>query len=89
MASARLLRHRWQVKFFKIGHAAFASQSVYGMTKKEVMTYIWIAIAGNVLVGILKKHLNLGISLYAIQEINTHFTNIVIYRRYRIRDRYL
>ena len=33
------------------------------------MTYIWIAIAVNVLVAILEKHLNLGISLYTIRDI--------------------
>ncbi len=69
LTSAELLRRRWQVEFFQTSHAAFTNQGLFGITEKAVMTYIWIAIAVNVLVAILKKHLNLGISLYTIREI--------------------
>jgi hypothetical protein len=36
------------------------------MTENAVKTYIWITIAVYVLIAILKKHLNLGMSLYTI-----------------------
>jgi hypothetical protein len=69
LTSAGLLRRRWQVKSLQTGHAAFTNQNLFGMTENAVMTYIWIAIAVNVLVAILKKHLHLGITLYTIREI--------------------
>jgi hypothetical protein len=39
------------------------------MTEDGAKTYTWIAVAVNVLVVILKKDLNLGMSLYTILEI--------------------
>jgi hypothetical protein len=58
-----------QIKFFQNGHATFTDQSPFGMTENAVKTYIWIAVAVYVLVAILKKHLNLGMSVYTILEI--------------------
>jgi len=58
-----------QIKFFQNGHGTFTDQSLFGMTEYAVKTYIWITIAVYVLIAIVKKHLNLGMSLYAILEI--------------------
>jgi hypothetical protein len=58
-----------QIKFSQNGHATFMVQSPFGMTENAVKTYIRIAIAVHVLVAILKKYLNLGMSLYTILEI--------------------
>jgi len=55
-----------QIKVFQKGHATFTDQSPFGMTENAVKTYIWITIAVYVLIAILKKHLNLGMSLYTI-----------------------
>jgi hypothetical protein len=58
-----------QIKFFQNGHATFTDQSPFRMTENAVKTYIWIAIAVYVLIAIVKKHLNLGMSLYTILAI--------------------
>ena len=47
----------------------YTSQTLFNMTQKKVKTYNWIAVAVNVLVIILKKHLNAGIIVYTIREI--------------------
>jgi hypothetical protein len=69
LTSAGLLCLHWQVKFLQTGHAAFMNQSFFGITENKVITHIWITVAVNGLVAILKRHLNPGISLYRIREI--------------------
>ncbi|OOP55572.1 MAG: IS4 family transposase, partial [Candidatus Brocadia carolinensis] len=41
----------------------------YGTSENSVKTQIWIAISVYVLVAIIKKHLNLDMSLYTILQI--------------------
>jgi hypothetical protein len=63
-----LLRH-WQIKFFSKRSCRVYGSEPFGMTENVVKTSTWVAVAVYILVAILKKHLNLGISLYTIIEI--------------------
>jgi len=58
-----------RLSFFQNGHVGFTDQSLFGMTENVVKTSTWIADAIYILLTILKKNLNLGISLYTIREI--------------------
>jgi hypothetical protein len=67
---AQLYRCRWQVElFFKWIKQNLRIKNFYGTSQNAVKTQIWIAISVYVLVAILKKRLNIPISLYTILQI--------------------
>jgi len=67
---AELYRCRWQVElFFKWIKQHLRIKKFYGTSANAVKTQIWISISVYVLVAIIKKRLNLDISLYTILQI--------------------
>ena len=67
---AQLYKCRWQVElFFRWIKQHLRIKSFYGTSKNAVKTQIWIAISVYVLVAIIKKRLDLDISLYTILQI--------------------
>lgn len=67
---AELYRYRWHVElFFKWIKQHLRIKAFYGTSENAVKTQIWIAISVYVLVAIVKKRLNLDLSLYTILQI--------------------
>lgn len=67
---AELYRCRWHVElFFKWIKQHLRIKAFYGTSENAVKTQIWIAISVYVLVAIVKKRLNLDLSLYTILQI--------------------
>ena len=67
---AQLYKCRWQVElFFKWIKQHLRIKAFFGTSKNAVKTQIWIAISVYVLVAIIKKRLNLDLSLYTILQI--------------------
>ncbi len=67
---AQLYKCRWQVElFFKWIKQHLRIKAFFGTSKNAVKTQVWIAISVYVLVAIIKKRLNLDISLYTILQI--------------------
>ena len=67
---ADIYRCRWQVElFFKWIKQHLRIKAFYGTLENAVKTQIWIAISVYVLVAIVKKRLNLSLSLYTILQI--------------------
>ena len=67
---AELYRCRWQVElFFKWIKQHLRIKSFYGTSENAVKTQIWIAISVYVLIAIIKKRLNVDLSLYTILQI--------------------
>jgi hypothetical protein len=66
---ADIYRCRWQVVFFKWIKQHLRIKAFYGTSENAVKTQIWIAISVYVLVAIVKKRLNLNLSLYTILQI--------------------
>jgi hypothetical protein len=67
---AHLYKCRWQVElFFKWIKQHLRIKAFFGTTENAVKTQIWIAISVYVLVAIIKKQLNLDLSLYTILQI--------------------
>jgi hypothetical protein len=67
---AQLYHCRWQIElFFKWIKQHLRIKAFYGTTENAVKTQIWIAITVYVLVAIIKKKLNLELSLYTILQI--------------------
>ena len=67
---AQLFKCRWQVElFFRWIKQHRRIKAFYGTSKNAVKTQIWIAIAVYVLVAIIKKRLDLDITLYTILQI--------------------
>lgn len=65
-----LYKCRWQIElFFKWIKQNLRIKSFYGDTENAVKTQIWIAVSVYVLIAIIKKRLNLEISLYKILQI--------------------
>jgi transposase len=70
MVIAELYRCRWQVElFFKWIKQNLRIKSFYGTTDNAVKTQIWIAVSIYVLVAIIKKRLDLDMSLYTMLQI--------------------
>ena len=70
LSIAELYRSRWQVElFFKWIKQHLRIKKFYGNSENAVKTQIWIAISVYVLVAIIKKRLNLDMSLYTILQI--------------------
>jgi hypothetical protein len=67
---AKLYRCRWQVElFFKWIKQHLRIKTFYGTSQNAVKTQIWIAISVYVLVSIIKKRLDLELSLNDILQI--------------------
>lgn len=67
---AEIYRCRWQVElFFKWIKQHLRIKTFYGTSENAVKTQIWIAMSVYVLVAIVKKRLNLNLSLYTILQI--------------------
>ncbi len=67
---ADIYRCRWQVElFFKWIKQHLRIKAFFGTSENAVKTQIWIAISVYVLVAIIKKRLNLDLSLYTILQI--------------------
>ena len=65
-----LYRCRWQVElFFKWIKQHLRIKSFFGTSENAVKTQVWIAVSTYVLVAIVKKRLNLTVSLYEILQI--------------------
>ena len=67
---AMLYKCRWQVElFFKWIKQHLRIKSFFGTSENAVKTQIWIAVSIYVMVAIIKKQLNLELSLYTILQI--------------------
>ena len=67
---AELYRERWQVElFFRWIKQHLRIRAFYGTSPNAVKTQVWVAISVYVLVAILKKQLQLDLSLYKILQI--------------------
>jgi len=67
---AKLYKQRWKIEiFFKWVKQNLKIKSFYGTSPNAVKTQIWIAISVYVLVAIIKKKLNLNISLYTFMQV--------------------
>jgi IS4 transposase len=67
---AQLYKCRWQIElFFKWIKQHLRIKSFYGRSVNAVKTQVWIAISVYVLVAIIKKRLDLELSLYTFLQI--------------------
>lgn len=67
---AQLYRARWRVElFFRWIKQHLHIKAFYGTSENAVKTQVWVALAVYVLVAILKKQLELNLSLYKIRQI--------------------
>jgi hypothetical protein len=67
---AELYKCRWKVElFFKWIKQHLRIKSFFGLSENAVKTQIWIAISVYVLIAIVKKRLNLTVSLYTFLQI--------------------
>ena len=67
---AQLYKCRWQIElFFKWIKQHLRIKSFYGTSENAVKTQIWIAVSVYLLVAIIKKRLNLEMSLYTFLQI--------------------
>jgi len=67
---ARLYKCRWQIElFFKWIKQNLRIKAFYGTSENAVKTQIWIAITVYVLVAIVKKRLDINISLHAMLQV--------------------
>jgi hypothetical protein len=67
---AELYRCRWQIElFFKWIKQHLRIKAFYGTSENAVRTQIWIAVSVYVLVAIIKKRLDIPLSLYTILQI--------------------
>ncbi|GAK59403.1 transposase, IS4 family [Candidatus Vecturithrix granuli] len=67
---AQLYKQRWQIElFFKWIKQHLKIKGFYGTSQNAVNTQIWIAMCAYVLVAIIKKRLQLDISLYNMLQI--------------------
>jgi IS4 transposase len=65
-----LYRARWQVElFFRWIKQHLHIQSFFGTSENAVKTQVWVAIAVYVLVAIVKKRIELDLSLYKILQV--------------------
>ncbi len=67
---AELYKCRWQIElFFRWIKQHLRIKSFFGTSENAVKTQIWIAVSVYLLVAIIKKRLNLGMSLYTFLQI--------------------
>jgi hypothetical protein len=70
LAIAKLYKCRWKVEtFFKWIKQHLRIKAFYGLSENAVKTQIWIAISVYLLIAIIKKNLNLEMSLYTILQV--------------------
>ena len=80
---AQLYKKRWAVElFFKWVKQHLRIKAFYGTTSNAVKTQLWIAIATYVMIAIMKKHLNLTVSLYTILQ----FLSVSIFEKVPIKQ---
>jgi len=80
---AQLYKCRWQIElFFKWIKQHLRIKSFYGTSENAVKTQIWIAVSVYVLIAIIKKRLNINMSLYTFLQILsvTVFEKVPIYQ---------
>jgi hypothetical protein len=86
---ADLYRCRWQVEtFFKWIKQHLRIKAFYGTSENAVKAQIWIAVAVYVLVAIVKKRMQIGLSLYTILQILslTLFEKMPLYQAFAQND---
>ena len=86
---ADVYRCRWQVEtFFKWIKQHLRIKAFYGTSENAVKTQIWIAVAVYVLVAIVKKRMQIGLSLYKILQISslTLFEKMPLYQAFAQND---
>jgi len=67
---AKIFKERWQIElFFKWIKQHLRIKSFYGTTPNAVKTQIWIAVSVYLIVAIVKKRLNINLSLYTFLQI--------------------
>ncbi len=67
---AKIFKERWQIElFFKWIKQHLRIKSFYGTSPNAVKTQIWIAVSVYLLVAIVKKRLNINLSLYTFLQI--------------------
>ena len=67
---AELYRRRWRIElFFKWIKQHLRIKAFYGTSENAVKTQIWIAVCSYLLVAIVRKRLNLPVSLYTMLQI--------------------
>ncbi len=67
---AKLYKMRWEIElFFKWIKQNLKIKTFYGTSQNAVKTQIWIAVCVYVIVAIIKKELNLSLSLHSILQI--------------------
>jgi hypothetical protein len=67
---AQLYKSRWQVElFFKWINQHLRIKAFYGTSENAVKTQIWIALSVYVLVAIVRKRLDLDVSLYKLLQV--------------------
>ena len=65
-----LYKSRWQVElFFKWIKQHLRIKQFFGTSENAVKTQIWIAVSVYVLVAIVRKRLNLKVSLYTLLQV--------------------
>ena len=67
---AQLYKSRWQIElFFKWIKQHLRIKAFYGTSENAVKTQIWTAISAYVLIALVKKRMNLDITLYTFLQI--------------------
>lgn len=67
---AKIFKKRWQIElFFKWIKQHLRIKSFYGTSQNAVKTQIWIAVSVYLIVAIIKKRLNINLSLYTFLQI--------------------
>jgi hypothetical protein len=67
---AKIFKERWQIElFFKWIKQHLRIKSFYGTSPNAVKTQIWIAVSVYLIVAIIKKRLNINLSLYTFLQI--------------------
>ncbi len=67
---AELYKNRWQIElFFKWIKQHLRIKSFFGTSQNAVKTQVWIAISVYILIAIIKKQLNLNMTLYTFLQI--------------------
>lgn len=83
---ANLYKARWSVElFFKWIKQHLRIKVFYGLSENAVKTQIWIAVCVYVLIAIIKKKLNLEMSLYTILQV----ISLCVFEKMPINDAFL
>jgi len=93
---AQLYKSRWQIElFFKWIKQHLRIKAFYGTSENAVKTQIWTAISAYVLIALVKKRMNLDISLYTFLQIlsvsvfeKVHIKHLVMNSVYKTQETY-